>query len=170
MGLPILLPLLFHTTPRLCATPPISAVSALSDKCDFFKSLVVGLPYRSIFWWFGYYLFWGLVVILSVVIVGGNACLPMPPSWSEVSRLHFLTKSHGLHWWGLQLKTDVLRSQLSYLFPRNHSKRSWLHSAGYPNLCTRLVLPKSCTYCFDFYLFLFPLTLLLLKYKATMKT
>ena len=32
----------------------------------------------------GCYLFWGLIVILSVVAWGGEACLPTPPSWLEV--------------------------------------------------------------------------------------
>ena len=33
----------------------------------------------------GCYLFWNLVVILSMVAWGGKACLPMPPSWPEGS-------------------------------------------------------------------------------------
>ena len=57
-------------------------------KYVFFKSLVVGLPYCSIFWQFRVILVLRLVVILKVV-QGGTACLPMPPSLLEVSKIVF---------------------------------------------------------------------------------
>ena len=38
----------------------------------------------------GCYLFWGLVVILSVVVQGAGACLPTPPLWLEVQKKGFL--------------------------------------------------------------------------------
>ena len=52
--MPILPPPL-HTTPHLLAFPPYLHVSTPPphlDECGFFKSLVVGLPYSSIFWQF----------------------------------------------------------------------------------------------------------------------
>ena len=65
----------------LCLCP-----SYLSDECGFFKFLVVTLPYSLIFWKFWVYLFGGLGVILCVVVWGGKACLPMPPTWLEVRK------------------------------------------------------------------------------------
>ena len=66
------------STPVCISTPPTRL-----DECSFFKSLAIRLPV-----WFsdssGCYLFWGLVVILSVVACGGKACLCMPLSWPEV--------------------------------------------------------------------------------------
>ena len=32
----------------------------------------------------GCYLFWTLLIIISVVVRGGEACLPTPPTWPEV--------------------------------------------------------------------------------------
>ena len=61
------------------SAPPTSL-----DECGFFKSLAVRLPHSLIFWCSECYLFWDLVVILSVVAWGGEACLPTPPSWLEV--------------------------------------------------------------------------------------
>ena len=50
------------------------------DECFFFKSLVVRLPYSLVFWQFWLYFVLRLVVILPMVLQGGKACLPMPPS------------------------------------------------------------------------------------------
>ena len=53
------------------------------DRCSFFNSVVVRLPFNSISdsseWW----LFYNLVVILMIV-QRGKPCLPMPSSWLEV--------------------------------------------------------------------------------------
>ena len=53
VGLPVLPPLC--VTLHLCASLPLSMSLTLLPtwkKCGFFKSLVVGLPYSPIFWWF----------------------------------------------------------------------------------------------------------------------
>ena len=66
--------------PTACHAPPTGL-----NECFFFNSLVVGLPYSSIFcqfWWFFVFKF---VVFLLMVVRGGTVCLPMPPSWLEVS-------------------------------------------------------------------------------------
>ena len=67
------------STPQL----PVSAPPTSLDECfffmkeSFFFSLVVRLPYSSIFCQF-----WLLFVFL-LVVQGGAVCLPMPPSWPE---------------------------------------------------------------------------------------
>ena len=33
-----------------------------------------------------------IVVVLLLVVRGGTACLPMPPSWPEVLQLHLLNR------------------------------------------------------------------------------
>ena len=72
-----------HCIPApLCPSPHLYPLTCL-DECGFFKSLVVRLPYSLIFC-SGCYLFWGLVVIPSVIARGGKACLPAPLSWPEV--------------------------------------------------------------------------------------
>ena len=51
----------------------------------FFNSLVVGLPYSSIFWQFWlFFVFKSVVVVLLLVVQGGKVYLLMPPSWPEV--------------------------------------------------------------------------------------
>ena len=56
--------------------------------CGFFNSMVVRLPFKLISdgpeWW----LFYSLAVILW----GGKSCLPMLPSWLEVSHMLFKHK------------------------------------------------------------------------------
>ena len=63
------------------STPPICV-----DECFFFKSLVVRLPYSLIFWqlWLVLY-FFRSVVILLMVLQGGEVNLPMPSSFQESS-------------------------------------------------------------------------------------
>ena len=51
------------TSPPVFVSPP---PHTQLDECGFFNSLVVGFPYSLIFWQFSV-LFWGLIVILSVV-------------------------------------------------------------------------------------------------------
>ena len=67
------------------------------------NSLVVGLPYRSIFWQF-----WVMVVLyfssnFAVVVQGGKLHLPTPPSWQEVQKhqlfLHGEQNSHYTKMW-----------------------------------------------------------------------
>ena len=64
----------------LCTQLPISAPPAGLGECFFFNSLVVGLPYSSIFWKFWAFFVLRLLVILLVVVQGGKACLLTPPS------------------------------------------------------------------------------------------
>ena len=58
---------------------PVSAPPTSLVEYGFFKSLVVRLPYGSIFWQFWVLFALRLIVILLVVAKGGEACLPMPP-------------------------------------------------------------------------------------------
>ena len=59
------------------STPPTDL-----DGCFFFNSLVVRLPYSSIFWQFWLFFVFRFVVLL--IVRGGRVYLPMPPSWPEV--------------------------------------------------------------------------------------
>ena len=77
---------------------PICTSPTHLDPCFFFNSLVFRHPYSSIFWLFWLFFVFRLVVILLMVVWGGKACLPMPPSWTEVLlacilRVSSLTKS-----------------------------------------------------------------------------
>ena len=66
----------------LSAQLPISAPATSLNECFFFNSLVVGLPYSSIFFQF-WLLFISKFVVLLLVVQGGTVCLSMPPSWLE---------------------------------------------------------------------------------------
>ena len=61
-----------------CLSPPL-----LPDECFIFNSLVVILPYSSIFSQFWLFFVFKFVVVL-LVVRGGTVCLPMPPSWPSV--------------------------------------------------------------------------------------
>ena len=74
----LLLPPHYRTT----SSPPylpISTPPSCQDKYGFSKSLVAGLPYGLIFWQF-WVIFLRLVLILLMVVQGGEACLLMSPS------------------------------------------------------------------------------------------
>ena len=60
------------------APPPVPPTGL--DECFFFISLVVGLPYSSIFCQF-----W-LFFVFKLLLRGGTVCLPTPPSWPEVQK------------------------------------------------------------------------------------
>ena len=93
-----------HTaSPSLSAHLCDSAPPTHVGECGFFKSLLVGLPYSSIFWQF-WMLFWDLVVILSMVAQGGQAHLPMPSSWSEVSDPAFCSLDRS---WTLEFRSHM---------------------------------------------------------------
>ena len=68
----------------LSAWLPISAPPTSVNEC-FFNSLVVGLPYSSIFWQFWLVFVFKFVVVLLLVVQGGKIYLPMPPSSLEVA-------------------------------------------------------------------------------------
>ena len=63
---------------------PVSAPPASLDECFFFNSSVVGLLYSLIFWQFWLFFKFKFVVFLLLVVRGGKAYLPMPPSWLEI--------------------------------------------------------------------------------------
>ena len=63
---------------------PMSAPPTSLDECFFFNSLVVRLPYSSIFCQFLLFFVFKFVVLL-LVVRGGTVCLPTPPSWLELS-------------------------------------------------------------------------------------
>ena len=63
---------------------PISTPPTSLDECSFFNSLVVGLPYSSIFWPFWLFFVFKFVVVLLLVVWGGKVYLSMPPSLLEV--------------------------------------------------------------------------------------
>ena len=75
----------------LSARLPVSIPPASLDECFLFNSLVVGLPYSSIFCQFWLFFVFKFVVVL-LVVRGGAVCLPTPPSWLEVSG-HILSVS-----------------------------------------------------------------------------
>ena len=76
----------------LCTSPPVSTSLPLLSIWMNVASLNLWLwDFHTV--WFsvssGCYLFWGPVVIPSVVVWRGEVCLPMPPSWPEVSLFLF---------------------------------------------------------------------------------
>ena len=83
--------LLHQPPPCLKSSPPRLPVSSPAARlCPSYQSgwmfllytLVVGLPYSSIFWHFWLFLVFKFVVLL--VVWGGTVYLPTPPSWPEV--------------------------------------------------------------------------------------
>ena len=62
---------------------PISTPPTSLGECFFFKSLVVGLPYSSIFWQF-WLLFLNLLSFFWWCEEGRKAYLTTPPSWLEI--------------------------------------------------------------------------------------
>ena len=75
-----LLPFCEFSPPWLCITAPLSSL----DECFLFNSLVVGLPYSSIFWQFWLFFACKVVVVFLLFVQGSKVYLPMPPSWLEV--------------------------------------------------------------------------------------
>ena len=67
----------------------LSASPTSLNKCFFFNSLVVRLPYSSIFWQVWLFFVFKFVVLLLVAQIG-KIYLPTPPSCPEVQYLHFL--------------------------------------------------------------------------------
>ena len=74
----------------LSARMPVSAPPTCLGECFFFNSLVVRLPYSSIFWQFWFFIF--KCVVLLLVVQGGKVYPPMPSSWLEVhiAPIHFM--------------------------------------------------------------------------------
>ena len=65
------------------SSPPLLLPINLDD-CFFFNSLVVGLPYSSIFWQLWLFFVFKFTVVLFLFLQGGKVYLPMPPSWLAV--------------------------------------------------------------------------------------
>ena len=61
---------------------PVSSLPTSLNECFFFNSLVVGLPYSSIFCQF--WLFLNLLLSFFVVAWGSKVYIPTPPTWPEV--------------------------------------------------------------------------------------
>ena len=78
------------------STPPVSL-----DEYGFFKSLAIGLHAARFSNDSGCYFFWDLA-ILSMIVSGGEACLPIPLSWLEVPKNFFI--DHG---WGVKHVTGT---------------------------------------------------------------
>ena len=74
---------------------PISTPPTGLDESFFFKSLVVRLPYSSIFWQFSWFFNFKFVVVLLLVVQAGTVCLPLPPSWLGISIPVILIKGRG---------------------------------------------------------------------------
>ena len=66
---------------------PFSAPPTDLDEYFFFISLVVRVPYSSIFCQFWLFFVVKFVVVLLLVVRGGTVCLPMPPSWPEAQQM-----------------------------------------------------------------------------------
>ena len=93
----LFLPVYAHTNVGLPALPaaallhvfsalvPISAPSTSLNECYFFNSLVVGLPYSSIFWQFGYFYFLSLLLFFFWLCKEAKCIYPC---------LHLGRKSH----------------------------------------------------------------------------
>ena len=69
--------------PWCVSSPPLLPVPAPPtslNECFFFNSLVVGLPYSSIFWQLRLFFAYKFVVVFLSVVHAGKVYLPMPPS------------------------------------------------------------------------------------------
>ena len=77
---------LTHRGPLAATLLPISAPPTSLDECFFFNSLVVRLPYSSIFWQFWLFCVSKFLVLL-LVVQGGKVYLTSPPSYLEVHLL-----------------------------------------------------------------------------------
>ena len=71
---------------------PVSAPPTSLDECFFFNSLVVGIPYSSVFWQFWLLFVFKLAIVLLSVVRGSKVHLHMPPSWPEVLKTIFKWK------------------------------------------------------------------------------
>ena len=63
---------------------PVSAPPTGLDECFFFNSLIVRLPYSSIFCQFWLVFIFKFVVVLLLVVRGGTVYLPIPPFWPNI--------------------------------------------------------------------------------------
>ena len=73
-------PLCFESCPPWL---PVSAPPTGLDECFFFNSLVVVLPYSSIFWQFWLFFVFKFVVVL-LFVWGNKVYLPTCPFWTKV--------------------------------------------------------------------------------------
>ena len=110
---------------------PVSASPTSLDECFFFISLVIGLPYSSIFCQFSFFVF---ILLLSFCLWEEAVCLPTPPSWPEaqvlfnamfLSRLQVLllkNKPHSPHF-PLSFEHSIVVTEIQDLkgITRKHS-------------------------------------------------
>ena len=68
-------------TSPLCPACPSLPLLSVWMNVFFFNSLVVGLPYSSIFCQFWLLFVFKFIVVLLLVVQGGTVCLLTPPSW-----------------------------------------------------------------------------------------
>ena len=82
------LPTLVLQSPPCCESSPprlpISTPPTSLDECFFSNSLVVKLPYSSIFCQFWLFFVFKFVVVFLLVVQGGQVFLSILPSWPEV--------------------------------------------------------------------------------------
>ena len=88
----------FLSTTHGCGTSLfcISASPTSMGGCGFFNSVVVRLPFNSIFWWFWVMLVLNFICNFHVLVRGGEPCLPMLPSWMGVLEQCLKWKSWSL--------------------------------------------------------------------------
>ena len=63
---------------------PIPTPPSGLDECFFLNSLLLWIPYSSIFWQFGCFFGLKFVVVLLLIVQGGKVCLPRASSWPEL--------------------------------------------------------------------------------------
>ena len=91
----------------LSARLPISAPPTGLDEC-FFNSLVVGDPCSLNFWQFWLFIVFKLVVILRLVVGGGDAFLHMSPILAETPKLEqFEPQNKVILDYNLEYKTNI---------------------------------------------------------------
>ena len=110
MGLPVL-------PPPLCATLSLPTPSMRLDECGFFKFLVIGLLYSSIFWWF-----WVLFVLRSSC----SSFCGCSRRWSMFTCACTLTGSLCLCFVKLATHTEPQAS--------NFSSDNWYFECGWLNM------------------------------------
>ena len=71
---------------------PVSSPPTGLNECFFFISLVVRLPYSSIFCQFWLFFVFKFVVVLLLVVQGGTVCLSTAPSWPELPSLSYVSQ------------------------------------------------------------------------------
>ena len=119
---------------------PISAPPTSLDAHFFFNSLVVKLLCSLFFFQFWLFFVFKLVVILISVVRGSKTCLPMPPSWSELSPPSLVTVSTKQKF--LSSGSSMTQDPLLNLHPQ------WMKFLIYSSSFFFLVLAQGYVYWF----------------------